>query len=470
MPTQFLHGVGVIEIDDGIRPIQTVRSGVIGLIGTAPEANATAFPLNTPVLLAGTQRQAALLGVEGTLKDAIDAIFDQTGAMVVVIRVEEGEDINETMSNIIGDGTMFTGVHGFLAAKSEVKVTPKILIAPGFTSLRPTGVASIAVDVGGTGYTAATVAITGGGGEGAEAEAVISEGVITGITVTKAGFGYTSAPDVAITGNGANAEATATTGATANPVVAELLGIADRLRAVIFADGPNSTDAAAITYREDWGSARVFVIDPHVMVWDTESSSAVAQPASARAAGRQAALDNERGFWWSPSNQLLNGVVGIARPIDFNLSDPNTVANLLNENEVATIIQQDGYRLWGNRTCSSDPLWAFLSNRRTADMIYESMEQAFLWAMDRPMSAQLFRDIEGSVNAYLRHLVTIGALLGGRAWMDAELNSPTELQAGRGYMDFDMEPPGPLERLTFRAHRNAGYYEELVKQVAEAAA
>ena len=25
---------------------------------------------------------------------------------------------------------------------------------------------------------------------------------------------------------------------------------------------------------------------------------------------------------------------------------------LLNENEVATIIQEDGYRLWGNRTCS----------------------------------------------------------------------------------------------------------------------
>jgi phage tail sheath protein FI len=470
MSTDFLHGVEVIEVDDGIRPIQTVRSGVIGLIGTAPDANATEFPLNTPVLLAGTQRKAALLGDEGSLKDAVDAIFDQTGAMVVVIRVEEGEDINETMSNIIGDGTLFTGVHGFLAAKSTVKVTPKILIAPGFTSLRPTGVASIAVGDGGTGYTAATVAITGGGGEGAEATAVIADGVITGITVTKAGFGYTSAPDVAITGDGSDAAATATTGASANPVVAELAGIADRLRAVIFADGPNSTDAAAITYREDWGSARVYVIDPHVMVWDTDSDAAVAQPASARAAGRQAALDNDRGFWWSPSNQLLNGVVGIARPIDFNLSDPNTVANLLNENEVATVIQQDGYRLWGNRTCSSDPLWAFLSVRRTADMIYESIEQAFLWAMDRPMSAQLLRDVEGSVNAYLRHLVALGAILGGRAWLDTELNSATALQAGQLYIDFDIEPAAPLERLTFRAHRNAGYYEELVEQVAEAAA
>jgi len=38
--TDFLHGVEVIEIDDGPRPIQTVRSAVIGLVGTAPDARA----------------------------------------------------------------------------------------------------------------------------------------------------------------------------------------------------------------------------------------------------------------------------------------------------------------------------------------------------------------------------------------------------------------------------------------------
>ena len=37
--------------------------------------------------------------------------------------------------------------------------------------------------------------------------------------------------------------------------------------------------------------------------------------------------------------------------------------------------------------------------------------------------------------------------------------------AGPLYVDFDIEPPAPLERLTFRAHRNSGYYEELINQV-----
>lgn len=394
MPEQFLHGVEVIEIDDGTRPIQTVKSSVIGLIGTAPDAVVGTFPLNTPVLLANQPRKAADLGATGTLKDAVDAIYDQTGAMIVIIRVEAGVDTAATMSNIVGSSALGTGVHAFLSAENEVKALPRILCAPGFTGDRPA--------------------------------------------------------------------------AAANPVVAELVGIAEKLRAVIVADGPNTNSADAITWREDWGSARIYVTDPAVKVWDTTLNQAVVHPVSARVAGAIAKRDNERGFWWSPSNQVLNGIVGTARPIGFNLSDTNSEANLLNENEVATIVLKDGYRLWGNRTCASDPLWAFLSVRRTADMIYESVERAFLWAMDRPLSAQLVLDIQDSVQAYLGSLQARGAILGGKVWLDPELNTPDQLMAGKLFLDFDIEPPAPLERLTFRAHRNAGYYEELVNQVLEA--
>ncbi|MGK2740532.1 phage tail sheath subtilisin-like domain-containing protein [Tepidicaulis sp. LMO-SS28] len=395
MAETFLHGVEVIEIDEGIRPIQTVRSSVIGLIGTAPDAVAGSFPVNTPVLLANEPRKAVDLGETGTLKDAVDAIYDQAGAMIVIVRVEEGVDTTATMSNIVGDSALGTGVHAFLSAENEVKVTPRILCAPGFTGDRPDDLA--------------------------------------------------------------------------NPVVSELIGIADKLRATIVAEGPNTTAAEAITWREDWGSSRLYVVDPAVKVWDTTLDQAVVQPNSARVAGMIARRDNERGFWWSPSNQVMNGIVGTARAIGFNLSDANSEANLLNENAVATIVQKDGYRLWGNRTCSDDPLWAFLSVRRTADMVYESVERSFLWAMDRPLSAQLVLDIQDSVQAYLNSLKARGAILGGTVWLDPELNTPSTLMAGELYLDFDIEPPAPMERLTFRAHRNSGYYEELVDQVLEAA-
>lgn len=398
MPEQFLHGVEVVQIDTGARPIRTVRSSVIGLIGTAPGADETVFPLNTPVLIAGSRTEAALLGDTGTLPDAIDGIFDQAGAVVVVVRVEESTDVDpvaaeaETIGNIIGGvdaGTgSYEGVQAFLGAESIVHVSPRILIAPGFTHQRPSD--------------------------------------------------------------------------NANPVVAELLGIAERLRAVIIADGPDTNDADAITYRGDWGSARVYVVDPHVKVFDTETDTIIVEPASARVAGLIAKTDNDLGFWWSPSNKIINGIVGTSRAIDFTLGDVNSRANLLNESEVATIIRQDGYRLWGNRTTSSDPKWAFLSVRRTADIINDSLLRAHLWAVDRNITKTYIEDVLEGVNGYLASLKAQGAILGGRAFADPELNTPLNIADGKVFFDFEFTPPFPAEHITFRSHLVNDFIEEIL--------
>ena len=76
------------------------------------------------------------------------------------------------------------------------------------------GVLSIAVDAAGSSYTSTpTVAISGGGGAGAVAEAVLSGGEVVAINVTNNGSGYTSAPDVTLTGGGGSgATAIATVG------------------------------------------------------------------------------------------------------------------------------------------------------------------------------------------------------------------------------------------------------------------
>ena len=396
MADHFLHGVEVVEIDNGPRPIRTVRSSVIGLVGTAPDADEQRFPLNTPVLIAGSRLEAAKLGATGTLPMAIDGIFDQAGALVVVIRVAEGATEAETQTHVLGgvdEAGQYLGLKALLASQSVAKVTPRILIAPGFTHQRP-------ID-----------------------------------------------PDD-------------NTRQLANPVVAELLGIAERLRAVIIADGPNATDAAAIDYREDWGSARIYVVDPHVKVM--KNGAVVTEPASARVAGLIAKIDNDRGFWWSPSNNVINGIVGSHRPVDFALGDPNARANLLNENEVATIIQEDGYRLWGNRTCASDPKWAFLSVRRTADMINESLLRAHLWAVDRNITRTYVEEVTEGVNAYLRQLKAQGAILGGKCWADPDLNSPQSIQDGKIYFNFDFTPPYPAEHIIFRSHLVDDYLEEIL--------
>lgn len=396
MADTYLHGVEVIDIDDGVRPIRTLSSSVIGLVGTAPDADAQRFPLNTPVLVTSLT-QAAALGKAGTLLAAIDDIYDQASAVIVVVRVDAGSDDMQSFANIIGgvDDTtgQYQGLQAFRSAKSLLGVQPRILIAPSFTHQRPTD------------------------------------------------------PDDSQC-------------QLANPVVAELIGIAERLRAVIVADGPNTHDADAIAYRQDWGSQRVYVIDPFVKV--LSGTQIVSRPASARVAGLIAKTDQDKGFWFSPSNQNINGILGTHRAVDFALGDATSRANLLNANEVATIIYEDGYRLWGNRTCSSDPKWAFLSVVRTADMINDSLLRAHLWAVDRNITKTYVEEVIEGVNAYLRQLKAQGAILGGRCWADPELNSPMAIADGKVYFDFDFTPPFPAEHITFRSHLVNNYMVEIL--------
>lgn len=471
MATDFLHGVEVLEIDSGSRTITTVKSSVIGIVGTAPNADPDAFPYNTPVLIAGSRREAAKLDTlgtgEGTLPKALDAILDQIGAVVIVVRVEKGTTDAATLANIMGGTNATTGkyegVHALLGAESAVGYAPRILCVPGFTHTRvQDGVTAITIGAGGTGYTSApTVAFTSGGGSGATATATVSGGVVTKITVTNAGSGYTSAPTVELTGGGGTgATATASVGVAANAVVSELLGIANRLRAVIIADGPSTNDAAAIAYRNDFGSKRVYVVDPKVLVLD-EDGTTVTDWSSPRVAGLIARIDNERGFWWSPSNQEIYGIQGTSRTIDFTLGDASSRANLLNEQEVATIIRQDGFRLWGNRTCSSDQKWAFLCVVRTADIINDSLLRSHLWAVDRGITKQYVTDVIEGVNAYLRNLVSMGAILGGTCWADPDLNTADQIADGKVCFDFDFTPVYPAEHITFRSHLTNDYISEV---------
>ena len=404
MPNKFLHGAEVIELNDGARPIKTVKSSVIGLVGTAPQGS-----VNTPTLILGSRAKAVeIFGANDdankdyTIPKALDGIFDQAGAMVVVINVADPSNpahlttgsldpANITSADVVGgvDGTtgQYKGVHALLAANSELGVTPRILIAPGFTHDMPSD--------------------------------------------------------------------------NANPVVSELLGIAENLRAVIIADLPNTNDTDAIDYVGDFGSARVYPIYPWVKVLDS-LGAIVEEPASARVAGLIVKSDNERGFWWSPSNLVINGIVGISKPIDFVLGDVNSKANYLNENNIATIIQESGFRLWGNRTLSADPKWAFLQARRTADMINDSLLKAHLWAVDRNITKTYIEDVLEGVNNYLRHLKSIGAIIGGNAFADPELNTPDQIAQGKVSFDFDFTPPYPAEHITFRSKMTDDYLSEIV--------
>jgi phage tail sheath protein FI len=468
----YLHGLETTELNDGSGPVVTGKSNVIGLVGTAPNADPAIFPLNTPVAVFANTLKASALKSDGTLLDAIDAIYSQQASVVVVTRVAEGTTQAETWSNTAGSPSGKTGLFSLLNARPLLGVVPKLLIAPGLTSDRPTnGVAAAHPVVTGNGYVASTTTVTFGapaaGGRIAKGVAQVVGGSVTAIVVTDPGFGYTDGtPSVTINGEGTGATAEAVLGGVANPVGVALGSIVDRLRAVAFIDGPGVDYDSAIAGRGDYGSSRLAFLDPGVLKWDTASSSYVTRPGSAYAAGIQAMVDDKYGFWYSFSNRVIQNIGGSSRPIDWMPNDANAEANLLNENQITTIIHNNGYKFWGLRGTGTEELWAQLAVRRTADMIYEAVEAAEVDAMDKPFSIPLLKNVQGSVQDYIDLLVSRGALIGGRCWIDPSVNTPSTFATGQLTIDYDLEPPASIEHMIFRARRNINYYNNFVEEFA----
>jgi len=456
----FLHGVEIVELDGGPRPINNVASSVIGLVGTAKKG-----PTNVPTLVAGSRKEAITkFGVSdgvSTIPDALDAIFDQGGAMVVVMNVQAKETVaaaeftlddgvvelsHDYVSDVVvtaasDDSDTITYVEGtdfVITSKTSARNLDQLVTVDG-GALDPAGVVSVVYSVAKTTPATKTHLISnvnpdGGipGLVGAESKVHVTPRIIIAP-------GYSDDVDV----------------------VNSMISVADRLRAVAIADGPNTTDSASINFRKNFDSARLYIVDPNVIVFDSVTNSEVIQPASSRVAGIIAKSDNERGFWWSPSNRTMLGISGTSRAVDFTLGDKLARANLLNENQVATIIHQNGYRLWGNRSCSSDNKFAFISMRRTADLINDALLRSHLHAVDRNITKTYIEDVTEGVNNYLRFLKSIGAIIDGKCFADPDLNTPDQISQGKVFFDFDFTPPYPAEHITFRSSLVNDYLEEI---------
>lgn len=159
MATDYHHGVRVIEINEGSRPIRTVSTAVLGLIATANDADAEAFPLDTPVLVTNVLAAMGKAGKTGTLYRALEAIAAQTKPLIVVVRVEEADMESETTTNVVGgvshDGK-YIGAKALLAAQSKLGVKPRILGAPGLDNQAVTNaLASVAQQLRGFVYASA---------------------------------------------------------------------------------------------------------------------------------------------------------------------------------------------------------------------------------------------------------------------------------------------------------------------------
>lgn len=387
---QYHHGVRVVEITGGSRPIRTISTAIIGLIATASDADASAFPLNTPVLVTNVYDALANAGTQGTLAKSLNAIAQQTRPLIVVVRVEQSAESATQTTNVIGTvlpNGQRTGLKALLSAQAMLGVKPRIIGAPG---LDP------------------------------------------------------------------------------QPVAAEMVSIAQQLRAMAYASCWDcDTIAEATTYRETFGARELMLIHPNFQSWDTSAN--VDAPAVAYAMGLRAKIDVDTGWHKTISNVAVNGVTGINRSIFWDLQSSATDAGVLNQAGITTLINAQGFKFWGSRTCSDDPLFAFESAVRTAQVLADSIADAHLWASDKPLHPSIVKDILEGVNAKFRELKTLGYILDGSAWYDETINTSDRLKEGKLVIDYDYTPIPPLEDLAFRQRITDRYYADFAERVAAGA-
>ncbi|CNL53136.1 Major tail sheath protein [Yersinia aldovae ATCC 35236] len=210
------------------------------------------------------------------------------------------------------------------------------------------------------------------------------------------------------------------------------------------------TSKEALKYRENFSQRELMMIWPDFLSWNTSTNRSSVAYATACALGLRAKIDQKIGWHKTLSNVGVNGVTGISASVFWDLQAAGTDADLLNQAGVTTLIRSNGFRFWGNRTCSDDPLFLFENYVRTAQVLADTMAEAHQWAVDKPMTTTLIRDIVEGIKAKFRELKSNGYLIDANCWYDDSANDKDTLKAGKLFIDYDYTPVPPLENLTLR--------------------
>lgn len=260
-----------------------------------------------------------------------------------------------------------------------------------------------------------------------------------------------------------------TPGLETQAVTAALAVVAQKLRGFAYARALGDTVSDAILYRANFSARELMLLMPDFVAWDTVSSANVTSYAAARAMGLRALIDTQTGPHKTLSNVPVQGVVGLTSDIHWDIEDANSEAGLLNAKEVTALVRTDsGYRFWGNRTTAlADSLFAFESTVRVAQLLADTIVNGMIWAIDKPLTPALAKDIIETINGFFRQLKGQGIILGANAWFDEANNSTASLKAGKLRIDYDYTVPPPLEDLGFNQRITDSYFADFASQLAE---
>jgi phage tail sheath protein FI len=182
-------------------------------------------------------------------------------------------------------------------------------------------------------------------------------------------------------------------------------------------------------------------------------------PPCGHIAGIWARVDNSRGVYKAPANEVVQGAVGLqwvlsaAQQKDLNPIGINIIRPLIG-----------AIRVWGARTVggNANGNFRYLSTRRYFNYLRKSIEQGTQWVVFEPNGPSLWKRIVRSVDEFLLNEWHNGALFGDtpkQAYFvrcDENTNPPEVRDAGEVVTEIGVAILQPAEWVVFRIQQTTG--------------
>ena len=204
--------------------------------------------------------------------------------------------------------------------------------------------------------------------------------------------------------------------------------------------------------RSLYNSSYAALYYPWIKIRHPDTEEILCIPPSGHICGIYARNDLQRGVHKAPVNEVIDGVLGPEQQISRAQQE---ILNPLGVNCLREFSGR-GFRVWGARTTSNDPVWKYINLRRLFLYLEESIEEGTKWVVFEPNNERLWARVKQAVSQFLITVWKDGALMGTTSeqafFVKCDRNTMTQddIDNGRLIMLIGVAPVKPAEFVIFR--------------------
>jgi len=212
--------------------------------------------------------------------------------------------------------------------------------------------------------------------------------------------------------------------------------------------------------RSQFDTKYAAIYHPRLVVLDALTNTDIVVPPSGHVAGIYARTDVERGVHKAPANVVIRGITGLEQNITRGEQE---ILNPRNINVLRDLRSQGrGYRVWGARCMTSNPMWKYVPVRRLFIFLEESLDEGTQTFVFEPNDERLWPRVRQSISNFLSQVWRDGALMGTKpseayfVQCDRSTMSQQDIETGRLIVIVGVAPVFPAEFVIIRISQWSG--------------